>query len=52
LCLEALIFTGADRADTLSGQQLLALLGHEWKRYQLDMGDGEVDEKFEAEECR
>jgi len=51
LCLEALIFTGAERADTLSGQQLLALLGHQWKRYQLDMGDGEVDEKIEAEEC-
>jgi len=48
-CQETMVFTGAERAESLNGQQLLALLDHQWKRYQLDMGEGEVDEKIEAE---
>ena len=48
LCLEALVFTGAERADSLTGQQLLALLDHNWKRYNLEMDD-EIDMKVEAD---
>ena len=47
-CREALVFTGAERAESLTGQQLLALLDHTWKRYNKDIGDDEVDMKIEA----
>jgi len=48
-CREALVFTGVERAEDLTGQQLLALLAHDWKRYDLDIGDDGVDMKIEAE---
>jgi hypothetical protein len=35
LCLMALTFTGAERAESLTGQQLLALLDHKWKRFKM-----------------
>ena len=47
-CREALVFT-VERAEDLTGQQLLALLAHDWKRYHLDIGDDGADMQIEAE---
>ena len=48
-CRDALVFTGVERAESLTGQQLLALLTHDWKRYHMDIGDDGADMQIEAE---
>jgi hypothetical protein len=49
LYAEAFVFTGAERAEAATAQQLLALLNYHWKRRGMEAGDEEVDMKLETE---